>query len=256
MANEVDIDLDALNLDSTANIAIDTLNFQVARAIARFDLPKIDGALIPIGKRREMRVTVGGSLIGSNYDALRTSLDTLKAELEATVEQKLTTDDDRYLMVQYQDFAYHYEKIRTMLRFRFTLLASNPFWLSETLSSDTRSPTSGVGYALTNNGNATARCKITITNNTGGALNNAIQFENTTMGLQFNYRGNLANTKVLIVNTRMDSETYVVTNDGTDDIKNFEGDFMYAQSGSNTFELTSSGAPNVSVKVEFRDTYL
>ena len=256
MANEIDLDLGVFNLDESNDIAVSDINVKVAKSLSRADLPKAHGSVIPIALRKEITARIRGTVIGLDYDDLRSNLDDLKNALEKLAEQKLTLDDDRFLMVQYQDFDYSYKTLRRFAEFSFGLVASNPFWLSEVLSSDTRSPASGAGYAIVQNGNAPARIRVTIKNNTAGSLVDAIKLENQTRGETFQYRGTLAVGKSLIVNNRMDADDFIVTNDGTNDIKNFEGDFLMLSPGSNTIVLTSSGAPNVEVKLEYRDTYL
>lgn len=163
MANEIDIDIGTFNLDTTNDIAIKDINIKVARAVSQADLAKFHGSVIPIGKRKSITVQIKGTIIGSDYDDLRSNLDALKAAMESVSEQKLTLDDDRFLMVQYSGFSYSYATLRTFADFSFDLIASDPLWLSETLSEDKRIPTSGVGYTIANAGNAPTRAKITIT---------------------------------------------------------------------------------------------
>lgn len=252
MANEIDINVGSFDLDTTNNIAIEDISYKISKAVRNTDLLKSHGSVIPIGKRTNITANIKGTIIGTNYDALRTNLDALKAALESTSEYNLTTDDDRFMKVQYRGFSYSYRTMRTFADFSFDLIASDPFWYSVTLSSDTRTPTSASGYTPTAiSGNASTRCKITMTNNSGGDIADNIKFENTTTGEVFQYRGTLASTKVLVVNNRVDSSDLAVTNDSVDDIKNFEGDFITANVGSNTFKYT--GTANVQVKIEYRN---
>ena len=242
MVNEIDINLGVFDLDQSNDLALEQISIKVAKSLSKADLPKAHGSIIPIGLRKEITARVRGTVVGLDYDDLRSNLDDLKNALEKTAEQKLTLDDDRFLMVQYQDFDYLYKTLRRFAEFSFTLVASNPFWISQILSSDTRSPASGVGYTIINNGNAPARIRITVKNNTGLSLADAIKLQNTTRGETCQYRGTLASGKSLIVNNRMDADDFLVTNDGTNDIKNFEGDLLNLSPGNNTIVLTSSGA--------------
>ena len=253
MANEIDIDLGSFDLSSANDIAIEAINIKVAKKISSTSLPKTDGSVIPIARRSNITVKIKGTVIGTNYDDLRSNLDSIKSSIESTAEQKLTLDDDRYLNVQYRGFSYSYKTLRTFANFSFDLIASDPFWLSETLSEDDRTPTSGAGYSVSNGGNAPTRCKITLTNNSGGDITNAIQFENSTTGELFKFIGTLADTKSLIINNRVDTRDLVVTNDGTDEIQYFEGDFITLDPGSNTLEYT--GTANVQVVTEYRDAH-
>jgi len=253
MADEIDINIGSFNLDETNNIAIADIDIKIAKAISQSALAKSHGSVIPIGKRQNVSVKVKGTIIGSNYDALRTNLDNLKGALEKDTEQNLTIDDDRKISVQYSGFSYSYRTLRTFADFSFDLIASDPFWYDLTIDNDTRTPTSGVGYTVNNPGNAPTRCKVRLTNNSGGVVADNIKLKNNTTGEEFQYRGTLADTKALVVNNRVDDEDQSVLNDGTDDIKNFEGDFITLDAGDNTIVYT--GAANVQVKIEFYPAY-
>jgi len=117
-------------------------------------------------------------------------------------------------------------------------LAHDPLWLG-TETSDSRTPSTGVGYTLNNSGNANARVKIVITA-PGGDITDDMQIENTTVGLLCKYRGTVTATKDLEIDNRYDTDDFEVKNDGTLDMANFEGDFIYLQPGNNTIELTGT----------------
>lgn len=252
----IDIDIGTFDLSSANNVSVGDIDVRVLKSLKRGDLAKLDGSVIPDARRREIRIGVRGKVSGADYTALRSNMDALKAALESTSEQKFTLDDDRFIMVRYDGVDFGWENFRTVATFRFNLLAGYPFWLSETRNSDTRSPASATGYALTNNGNARARVKVTITNNSGGDVTDDIRFENTTTGERFEYGGTLANGDSLVIDNKLDVEDFSVLNDGSDDMANFHGDRLHADPGSNTFKLTSTAAPNLSVTVAFPDGWL
>lgn len=262
MSNEIDIDIGTFNLDSANDIAIADINVKVARAIQETDLPKAHGSVIPAGKRKSIAVSIKGSIIGTDYDDLRTNLDALKAALEASADQKLTTDDDRYLMVQYRNFSYSFERLRRFANFSFDLVAQYPFWLSETLTQIEKTQgvdlTNGVAFTVANAGNAPARVKITFTNNDAGAgstISDDINVKNTTTGDEFDYRGALAAGKNLEVDDRVVDDDQIVENDNADDIANFEGDFITLNPGNNSIVITSA-SPGYGILIEYRPTYL
>lgn len=253
MSNEIDIDIGTFNLDTTNQIAIKDINIKVAKAVSQADLAKFHGSVIPIGKRKSITVQIKGTIIGSDYDDLRSNLDALKAAMEAVSEQKLTLDDDRFLMAQYTGFSYSYATLRTFADFSFDLIASDPLWLSETLSEDERTPTSGVGYTIANAGNAPTRVKVTLTKTGSGDVVDDIQLENVTTGELFKYRGTLLSGDALLVNNRVDSQDLAVENDSVDDIAHFEGDFITLSPGNNTIKY--SGTPGVQVKLNYREAW-
>lgn len=255
MAN-ITIDLGTFNLNSTNSIAVADINYKVAKSLSQKQLVKEDGSVIPIARRKSISVPVKGKIKGSDYTDLRGKIDALLAALEASGEQKLTLDDERYIMAQYSGVSVSWVHFRTLASFSFTMTASDPFWYSETLTTDTENPTTAVGYTINNPGNAKSRAKVTITNNSGSGITDDIKLENVTQNEVFEFEGTIANTKALVVNNRMDQQTITILNDGVRANGSFYGVPITLAPGDNTFKLTSGGAPNVEVKVEFRPAYL
>lgn len=254
MANEISVTLNSHALSSTNNIAIEDINIQVAKAVRSFELPKNYGSVVPISKRNSMILRVKGTIIDSDYDALRTGLDSLKSKLESSSEYQLTIDDDRYLNVQYRNFAYAWKKLRTFATFNFDLIASDPFWYASTATTaNPQSWTTGVTFTVTNSGNAPTRLKVTIT---GGAtpVSDDITVENTTTSERFQYRGSLVENDVLIINNRVDASDVAVTKNGTSDIVNFEGDFITLNPGANSIKLTSA-ISNLVLRLDHRNAW-
>jgi phage-related protein len=155
-------------------------------------------------------------------------------------------------MAQFRDFSYSYTHISRLAKWSASFVAHFPFWLSETLHSDSRVPASGVGYTLANAGNAPTRCKVTVTAPGGGIADNC-QIENTTVGTTTKYRGTLTQYEDLEIDNRVDSDDFEVLNDAVDDMANFEGDFIILNPGNNTVEYT--GTANAIVKFEWRDCW-
>lgn len=153
-------------------------------------------------------------------------------------------------MVQYSSFSCGWKNFRTLASFNFSLLASDPFWLSETLYSVTQSPASGTGFTVANSGNAATRAKVTITNNSGGAITDDLALENTTTGERFEIEDVLADTKALVVNNRVDTQDISILNDGAQ-VTGWFGDVITLAVGNNTIKIYSAACPNVSVKVEY-----
>ena len=254
MANEVQFYIGTFVLDNTNGVGVSDIQVSIAKSVQSFVLPKFHGSVIPIGKRQNISVRLRGTVVSSDYDALRTAMDNLKNAFDDTSEKKFTTDDDRQLFVQYKTFSYSYRTIRTFVDFSVEIIASDPFFYSQTLNADTRTPTTTVGYTITNAGNATCRVKVTITAPGGAAVTSDCRLANTTTGEALQYNGTIAASKDLVVNNRVDTPDYVVTNDGTSDFANFAGDFITLQPGANTIVWTSAVA-SVQVKLEWRDAY-
>ncbi len=253
MADEIDINIGSFDLDANNNVAIEDINVSVARSIQEFDLPKFHGSVIPAGKRKSLNVRIRGTLTDSNYDNLRSKLDGLKAAFESNSEQNLTLDDDRILKVQYRNFAYSYKTLRTFTDFSVDLVAADPFWYAASLTIHDEDPAvSGAGFVVNNPGNAPTRVKVEISN-TGSVITDDCKLENQTTGETMQYRGTVSVGQNLIVNNRMDAQDLVVTNNGTDDIKSFEGDFITLNPGNNTVVFT--GTIGTRIELIFRPAY-
>lgn len=254
MANEIDINIGTYDLDSTNGVSVDDISISIAKQVQEYALPKFHGSIIPIGKRKSMSVRLKGSVSSTNYDALRTLLDSLKNAFDDTSEKKFTTDDDRQLFVQYKSFSYSWRALRTYAIFTVELVASDPYWLSQTLNSDSAIRSTGVGFTITNSGNAPTRVKVTITAGAGGILANDIKLENQTTGETFQYNEAIGAAGVLVVNNKVDTADLVVTEDGVSNFPDFQGDFLTLNPGANTLVLTSL-AVGATTKIEWRDAY-
>jgi len=256
MANEIDLDIGTFNLDETNQIAISDIGRKIIKKLQQSDIPKSNHSVIPPAERSAMEIPIKGTIIGTDYDNLRTNLDALHAALESDSEQKLTLDDDRYIMVQYKDYGENIhgesESIRTLASFYFTMIASYPIWQSETLYEDERTPTSGVGYTINNPGNAPTRVKVTITAPAGGISDNC-QLANSTTAT-FKYRGDIAAGESLVVDNMVSQDDQLVENDGDEDWANVEGDFITLNPGDNTIIFT--GTAGAIIKLEYRGAWL
>jgi len=251
MANEIALDFGTLDLDSTNNITINSISTTENKTTKESQIPKMDGSVAEEGKRGSLIITIAGDIAGSNYDDLRTNIDTLRAGLHNGI-QSLTIDDDRYIKAQLQNFKFQVESMRVLAKWTAKFIAHYPFWLAASATTDTRTPTTGVGYVINNSGNAIARVKITFTG-PGSDRANDLQIENTTKGQLCKFRGTIAATKILEIDNRYDTDDFEVLNDGVDAHSSFEGDFITLDPGDNTIEITSATMPEVTIT--FRATY-
>lgn len=253
MADEIDINIGTFDLAQTNNVAVEDINVSVAKSIQEFDLPKFHGAVIPIGKRKTLNVRIRGTITGSNYDNLRSKLDGLKAAFESNSEQNLTLDDDRILKVQYRNFSYSYKALRTFADFSVDLVASDPLWYATSLTTSDQNPVSiGTPFVVNNPGNAPARVKVHVSHATA-TIQDDCRLENQTTGETMQYRGTVFAGQNLVINNKMDSSDLSVTNNGADDIKNFEGDFITLNPGDNSLVFT--GVNGTRVQIIFRAAY-
>ena len=191
------------------------------------------------------------TLVGSGYTDIRNNEDLLKAAFFSGI-QKFTKDDDRFMMAQIQEFEITEENPRGLVRGNISIVAHFPFWLSETLHPDERTPTSGVGYTINNAGNAPTRVKIEVTAPAGGISDNC-QIENQSLGITTKYRGIISAGNKLEINNRVDNDDFEVLKNNVSDMANFEGDFITLQPGNNTVVFT--GTAGAIVKFSWRDCW-
>lgn len=232
----------SLALDITNNITISKFSEKSAKPVKTENIPMTDGAIAETAKIGPKTITISGDIAGTSYDNLRTNLDALHAGLLNGL-QKLTKDDERYIHAQLKDFSYGFEHLTRLATWTATFIAHYPFWLAETATTDSRTPTSGTGYTIANAGNAPTRVKIEIT--AASTTANNCQMENTTLGQLCKYVGTIAASKKLEIDNRYDTDDTQVLNDGTSDMKNFEGDFITLNPGNNTIEYTGVAGPTV-----------
>ena len=250
MANEIQLKLGTFTLDNGSVYAIEDIKIREKKSVNLHKIPKSNGSIAEEAKRESIGITVKGTIANTNYDALRSSLDDLKAAIHNGI-QKFTMDDDRFVMAQFDSFDKEWVTFRTVIKFEISFIADFPYWLSETEHEDDRTPTSGVGYTINNAGNAPARVKIEITPT--AEMADACKIENQTNGKSFQYRGTVATGETLEVDNFYDGDDFQVLNDGDDDIENFEGDFITLDPGDNTIVFTGTASTNV--VITHRDTW-
>ena len=240
------------NLGTTEDV--EQIQVRSGHVVEPVYIPRKNGFLVPAGSLGFGEISMSGKLVSTTYTNLRTARDTFKAAVKGA-KQQLTFDDERYIYCQLRDFDWAFITMNTCLFWTATFVADEAKEYSITFQSDSEvSPSSGVAYNMTQNGNATTRAKITITNTSGGSIS-GFTFENTTTGELFKYVGTLADTKALVVNNFAGTTdtAITVTNDGVDDIANFQGDPITLASGTNALKYT--GSTTVTVKTEWHDAW-
>lgn len=238
MAATIQLKFGSLALDSTNNVTISGISEKSAKPVRAIAIPVTDGAIAEEAKLGPKIITIKGDIVGAGYETLRTNIDALHAGLMNGI-QSLTKDDERYIKCQLKDFSYQYDHLTTRATWVAQFIAHFPFWLGVTLNTDTRTPSTGVAYAITNAGNAPTRLKVQVTA-PGGGITDDMQIENTTKGEICSYRGTVAAAEVLIVDNRVASDDFIVSNDAVNDFENFEGDFLNLNAGANNIELTGT----------------
>jgi len=248
--NEITVKFNGFNLDDS-NYSVGKVDFSGKDTISAHAIPKSNETILEDVRRGALTISVEGMVIGSGYDDLRTNLDSLKAALR-TNEQQFIIDDDRYVMAKMRDFDYSYTVMGGVAKYKALFMIGFPYWRKNNATTDSRTPTSGVDYTITNNGNAPARARVVITA-AGGVIADDCAFDNTTSGTSFRYRGTIAASGVFVSDNRYTSDSFLATNAGTDDHENYEGDFITIYPGANLVRFT--GVAGTTVSITFKDTW-
>ncbi|MBI4708251.1 MAG: phage tail family protein [Candidatus Omnitrophica bacterium] len=251
MANEIQIRFNSFALET--NMTVESISESEEKSVKITDIPKTDGSVAEIGKRKSLTITIKGKVYASDYDDLRTNIDNLKAALHGGI-QKFTKDDDRFVMAQLKSFKPEVEdrgEMRCVGRYSASFMAHYPFWQSETLHTDTQQPTSGAGYTISNLGNAPARLKAELY--AGATISDNLQIENTTRGELLKFRGIVVKGATIEIDNRFDTDEFEVLNNAVDAMTQFEGDFLNLSSGNNLIEYT--GVAGATVKLSWRDCW-
>ena len=237
MAN-IQLKFGSLTLGSVNNITVSGITEKSGKPVQVANIPLSDGGISETARLKEKTINIEGDIVGTSYDNLRTNIDALHAGLLVLGVQNLTKDDERQIACQLKDFSHSYDHLTRRAKWTASFVAHFPFWLSVNLTTDQRAPSSGTGYTIANAGNAPTRLKITLL--CASTNNDLCQFENTTRGELCKFRGIILPSKNLIVDNRVTSDDFIVTNDGVSDFPHFEGDFINLTPGNNTFEFTGT----------------
>lgn len=214
-------------------------------------VPRRHGALISDAVVQDARrINLAGRIVSPDGTALglRDLLEDI-SELLTRQNKRLQLWDDRYIVAYKSSFGVQYVPGSSMRAVDFTIefLCVDPFWYS------TASSTAG---ALVVPNLTTADQAIDITNNIyrkALTINNPgsifvypiitvtaigtpltrITVRNLTIGRLFTYEGTVAAAKSLVV----DTSGFTVVNDGTDDLTQWAGDFLWLMPGSNSMEI-------------------
>lgn len=251
MAN-ISITFGSFTFNATNNITVSRLSEETAQTPQVTKIPKQYGSVAETALVGSKTITIEGDIAGTSYDNLQVNINAFKTAILNGIQQ-LSIDDTKYIMAQVKgSIGIAYEHLSRYAKWKVSFIAHYPFWLSETLHTDERTPVSGAGYTINNAGNAPCRVKIEITAPGGGVSDN-IQVENTTRGELCKYRGDVTQYETLEIDNRVDTDDFQVLNDSVDDTVNFEGDFINLSPGDNTIEFT--GTANCIVKLSYHDAW-
>lgn len=217
-------------------------------------VPKRHGALVSDAVVQDVRqIQITGTLLSPDDTALglRTVLDTL-GELFSRLGKRLQLWDDRYITAYKSSFAWKYIEGSGLKAadYQLNFTCPDPFWhyidtnaiatsLASMTALDITSRIYRKTFTLTNNGTFVAYPTYTFTMSDPCSK---IVLYNLTLGRQFTFDESILAGRILEVDTSF----FTVTNDGTEDLINWSGDFVWLLKGANSMQLdiTFSSAPS------------
>lgn len=225
--------------------AIDEFSEAVDTRLNSMQVPKRHGVLIsevPVLNGRVIRTK--GRIQAQNFAILRGTLDTMGRLLNSG-RQKLRISDDRYINAYKQSFAYGYVPGGALCAADFSIdfICDDPFWYEDTVQSEAfvlSSADVAVGggnyrktVQITNGGEVFVYVDLTVAADQGGDIDKVIVRNTTQANRTFEYDGTILAGKSLVV----DSNNFTVTNNGVEDLTNWQGYWFALDKCTATVEL-------------------
>lgn len=227
-------------------------------------VPNRHGALVSSAVVQDARqITVTGRVVSSDGTAigLRTQLSAL-SELLSRLNKRLQLWDDLYVNAYKGNFTFAYVPGSALraVDFSITFLCVDPFYYSTTTGSQSYNLTTGdIALDITNN----IYKKAVTLNYTGTFLEypvwtvtagptvplTRITIRNLTIGRQFVYTGIVAVNTALVVDTLF----FTAQNNGANDLTNWNGDFIWIQSGNNSLEFEGTAPASYALTYRIRN---
>ena len=208
-------------------------------------VPKRHGGLVqevPVNDPR--RVSLKGKIQEIDATTCRSVIDSFEKEF-GLFNKKFRLWDDRYVFAYPLGFNYAFVPGTNMASALYTVdfMCADPFWYYDTTGSSSRTlnsadtfVSSGIykeAFTLNNVGNVFVYPTITVT--ASGTLTTII-VRNLTTGRNFTYTGTVTSGTSLVVSC----SNFTVTNNGTEDLTNWSGSFLWLDPGNNSMEVQGS----------------
>lgn len=225
--------------------------------LAAVAVPKRHGGLIQdVPVRDAKRVTFGLTVYGRDYDVTnpeqgaRARIDAYLAKT-MLYNKKLRLHDDRYLNAYPAALNYvpRQGSALTVWDLSWDFICLDPFFYSDTPGSqvinltaaDTIIDITNGHYSeqvvINNNGSAFVYPKVVVDCTSGAPKRFKVQFDNLTTGKSWTYEFDYTSgTKRVVV----DAGIFSVTLDGSDDLTNWQGTFVWLEPGNNTIRVSGS----------------
>ena len=208
-------------------------------------VPKRHGGLVqevPVSDAR--RISISGKIQEQDAITCRTTLDNFSTAF-GRFNKKLRMWSDKFVYAYPLGFNYKFVDGTAAASAVYTVdfVCADPFYYYDSTGSDSHtlnSSDTSVGgglykeaFTINNTGTVFAYPVITIT-----ATNTltTVTVRNLTTGRNFTYTGTVSAGKQLVI----DCGYFTVTNDGNDDLTNWNGSFLWFNPGNNSMEIEGS----------------
>jgi phage-related protein len=241
--------------------SVETIAIGSPKVVNMMSVPKRHGGLVSevptVGPRV---ISIRGKVQEQDFDTFWTKIDNLE-KVFARFNKKFYLRADRYIWAYPMSFGWAPIEGSGGLSAAYTieLKCADPFWYATSGTVSTvKNLTSGdtivditAGYYkeafnIANTGTVFAYLKVTV--NAVSQITRAI-VRNLTTNRTWTYTGTVPITKNLIV----DSGNFLVTNDGTEDLTNWSGSFIWLDPGTNSLEI--EGTVDADYTLEYSPRY-
>lgn len=241
--------------DFTDEVLPDGLSLDDPTDIPTEKVPRRQGLYVnETPTRGPRRIHLNGVIQETTTALARARLDTLLKTLNSGLQNLYCNGSSgRYIACYKEDvprFSFTTNPQMTVVDYSVDFLAVDPFFYDATQTSTTIT-TSYAGWTHSNGGDELVYPVIQITAAGGGAFS-AATLTNSTTGKSFTYAGSVSAGNVLEV----DCANFTCENpNGTSDMANFSGTFLWLVAGNNSLALTYTGTAPASVNIAYNKRY-
>lgn len=222
---------------------VEEIEISQPHSIVPMKVPKRHGAVVQeVPTLDPVRISMRGKIQEQDLDTLLTTLGNFQKTF-SRFNKKLYIYNDRYYYAYVLSFGYKYIEgaVFKSLAYSIDFFCADPFQYSTTEVTDSRTLNSSdtaiditnniyrESFTLNNPGNSYVYPKFTIT--PANDINSVI-IRNITTGRNITYTGTVTSGQSLVI----DCANLTVTNNGTEDLTNFSGSFLWLNAGNNSFQ--------------------
>lgn len=238
---------DSLQLanDDANGFSVDDVEIPDDTRIPHEIAPRRHGAIVTEEEVQDRRIIAfSGRIKKTDSDAMRTSIDAVLKVMNGTRKRFYLYDTTRYINATKSRFTWNFVPgtLLSSIRYDAEVFCSDPFWYDPNTTSHVQAasgwPTSVTTWSPTNPGSVLVYPTITIANNIGGGSISNFTLTNTTTGKSITFSGTVTAGNSLVI----DCANLTIRNNGTLDMTNWSGVFLWLVSGANDFSFSGANA--------------